>query len=306
MTVAGHHAVEEQLRRAAGVGEPGGGVDQNDPEQRGGLGGTRGAELLYVDAGRGRGALVNRARQLGIAVRRVSARQLDEVARREAFGGSSHASGRHDGVVLRLPGGRRVPQRPRGDRHAGSRDGDGWEGARAGRRDESLRDWLRVHLERSGGADLLILALDGITDPMNLGSILRSADQFGADLVLLPRRRSAPISATVHRASAGAAAHVAVREVPNLDQALTELRREEVWIYGADMAGEPVATVRLSRRAALVLGAEGSGLHRLTRQRCDQLLRVPTQGAVDSLNVGVAAGVLMYEMRRQWALADGG
>ena len=139
---------------------------------------------------------------------------------------------------------------------------------------------------------------------MNLGSILRSADQFGAALVMLPRRRSATMSATVHRASAGAASHVNVLEVPNLHQALADLRREEIWIYGADVEGEPVSTVRLARRAALVLGAEGSGLHRLTKEGCDQLVRVPTQGTVDSLNVGVAAGVLMYEIRRQWAAIE--
>lgn len=289
MTLAGFHSVDEQLRRFASDG--GANTD------------LRGTELLYVDSGRGRAKVVSRARQLGIAVRRVSAKRMDDLAHREAFGagaeGARPGQQRHDGVLLRIlrdRSGASSSSRAAG-RSATRAAGSGASG--------TLRDWLQ-HVAGDSVRDLLVLAVDGITDPMNLGSILRSADQFEVTLVITPRRRSAPLSAAVHRASAGAASHVHVLEVSNLDQALGELRRAEVWLYGADTTGEPISAVNVAHRAALVLGAEGSGLHRLTRERCDQLVRIPTGGVLDSLNVGVAAGVLLYEIRRQWAAGEVG
>ena len=167
---------------------------------------------------------------------------------------------------------------------------------RAGAGPEPWRDRLAELAQRPG---TLVVVADGVSDPVNLGSITRSADQFAADLVLIPRRRAAPVSDTVMRVSAGAAAHVATVAVANIAAALEQLKALGCWIYGADLEGEPVDQVRFPERVALVLGAEGGGLHALVRSRCDHLVRIPTAGQVDSLNVGVAAGILMYEVRRQ-------
>lgn len=147
--------------------------------------------------------------------------------------------------------------------------------------------------------DSLVVIADGITDPHNLGAVLRSADQFGVDLVVLPERRSAGLGDTVSRTSSGADRWVRTAIVPNLVRAIEALREHGYWIYGADAAGVPAHETKLSGRTALVLGREGEGLHRLVRESCDALVAIPTVGHIDSLNVSVSAGILMYEIRRQ-------
>ena len=144
-----------------------------------------------------------------------------------------------------------------------------------------------------------VLVLDHLSDPHNLGAILRSADQFCVDFVVLPSRRAAGMTDAVLRASAGAASVVSTVEVPNIAAALEALKKAEFWIYGADMAGEPIDRQQLTGRVALVLGSEGEGLSRLVRDRCDTIVRIPTGGTVDSLNVSVSAGILLYEASRQ-------
>jgi len=145
----------------------------------------------------------------------------------------------------------------------------------------------------------MVVLLDGVTDPHNLGAIIRSADQFAAELVVIPSRRSAHETQTVARTSAGAIVHVPLLEVTNIVQAMQELKEGGFWVYGADAAGSPAHTQKLTGRVALVLGSEGAGLGRLVREKCDEISSIPTAGHVDSLNVSVAAGILMYEVRRQ-------
>jgi 23S rRNA (guanosine2251-2'-O)-methyltransferase len=145
----------------------------------------------------------------------------------------------------------------------------------------------------------LVLALDHITDPQNLGAILRTADQLCVDLVLLPSRRSAAETETVAKVSSGASAYVSLLVIPNLVSAMELLKKNGFWVFGADMSGEHANKADLSGRACLVLGGEGEGLHRLVREKCDSLIRIPAAGHVDSFNVSVAAGILMYEARRQ-------
>jgi 23S rRNA (guanosine2251-2'-O)-methyltransferase len=159
---------------------------------------------------------------------------------------------------------------------------------------------LAAELDRLGDRPTaLALVLDGITDPQNLGAILRSADLFGVDLAVLPSRRSVQETGTVARVSAGASAWVPLVVVPNVATALGLLKDRGFWVYGADMAGGPCGGTDLSGRVCLVLGGEGTGLHRLVRERCDALVAIPTRGHVDSFNVSVAAAILMYEARRQ-------
>lgn len=148
-------------------------------------------------------------------------------------------------------------------------------------------------------ATSLVVVLDGVTDPHNVGAILRSADQFEVDLVVTRERRAAGDTATLTRTSAGAAAHVPRVSVTNIAGALDTLKEAGFWVYGAAADGTAVSSLDLSGRVGLVLGSEGEGLSRLVRERCDGLVSIPTGGHVDSLNVSVAAGILMYEVRRR-------
>jgi 23S rRNA (guanosine2251-2'-O)-methyltransferase len=146
----------------------------------------------------------------------------------------------------------------------------------------------------------LLVALDGVEDPRNLGAILRTAEAAGADGALLPERHSAGLSETVGRASAGALEHVQVARVGNLVQALETLKTRGVWVVGFDATGrERWDAVDLTRPVCLVLGGEGRGIRRLVREHCDHLVSIPHFGHVSSLNVSVAAGVALYEVVRQ-------
>jgi 23S rRNA (guanosine2251-2'-O)-methyltransferase len=155
-------------------------------------------------------------------------------------------------------------------------------------------------LVRGARAVPLILVLDGIEDPHNLGAILRSADATGVDGVIVQARRSAARSGVAAKASAGAMAHVKIAEVVNIARALEELKDLGVWTVG--LAGEATTaydTVDFASPTAIVLGAEGAGLRRLVRDRCDLLANIPMQGHVGSINVSVAAGVVLFEAVRQ-------
>ena len=146
----------------------------------------------------------------------------------------------------------------------------------------------------------LVVVLDGVEDPRNLGAILRTAEAAGADGVVLPERHSAGLSETVGRASAGALEHVQVARVGNLVQALEALKARGIWVVGFDAAGtERWDAVDLARPVALVLGGEGRGIRRLVREHCDHLVSIPHFGHIGSLNVSVAAGIALYEAVRQ-------
>lgn len=159
---------------------------------------------------------------------------------------------------------------------------------------------LADHIEGLGHPPL-VLVLDGITDPHNLGAVLRSADAFAVDAVVFTRDKSAGITPVVAKTASGAAETVAVFEVTNLVRALELLKEKGVWVAGAalDPKAESLYDADLTGPLALVLGAEGSGMRRLTREHCDRLLMLPMGGWVDSLNVSVAAGVFLYAAARQ-------
>ena len=146
----------------------------------------------------------------------------------------------------------------------------------------------------------LLVVLDGVEDPHNLGAILRSAEVAGADGVVVPRRRSAGLTATAVKASAGAAAHVRVARAGNTVHTLELLKSNGYWIAGLDASAEqPVWKADFTVPTAIVLGGEHGGLHRLVRERCDFLVSIPVQGRVSSYNVSVAAGIVLYEVLRQ-------
>jgi 23S rRNA (guanosine2251-2'-O)-methyltransferase len=150
----------------------------------------------------------------------------------------------------------------------------------------------------SAAEPALLLVLDGVTDPHNLGACLRSADAFGAQAVVVPKDRSAGLNATVAKAASGAADTVPVIGVTNLARTLRDLKEQGVWILGAEAGGESLFDADVSGPLAWVLGAEGAGLRRLTRDHCDRLVGIPVQGTVASLNVAVAAGICLFVTRR--------
>jgi 23S rRNA (guanosine2251-2'-O)-methyltransferase len=146
---------------------------------------------------------------------------------------------------------------------------------------------------------VLAVMLDEITDPHNFGAILRSCDQFGADIVITRNKRSAKHADVVAKTSAGASAWVPSVEVANLPRAVEQLKEAGFWVYGADMTGKAVYDTVLSGRVCVILGGEGAGLSRLLAEKCDALVSIPSLGRIDSLNVSVAAGVVLYEVIRQ-------
>ncbi len=150
------------------------------------------------------------------------------------------------------------------------------------------------------GEARFFLALDGVEDPHNLGALLRSADGAGVDGIVLPERRSAPLTGTVAKTSAGASEHVRIARVTNMTRALEAMKKAGVWIVGLDERGSPDYTdFDFRGNVCLVLGSEGTGLHDLVKRTCDHLLRIPMAGSVSSLNVSVAGAVVMFEAMRQ-------
>ena len=165
-----------------------------------------------------------------------------------------------------------------------------------------LRAWDERDLSGAleGLEDPLLLVLDGVTDPHNLGACLRTADAAGAHAVVLPRDRAATVDGVVRKVAAGAAEFVPVATVTNLARTLGQLKERGVWVVGTDAeAPQTLFGTDLKRPLAMVLGAEGEGLRRLTRERCDFLVSIPMAGQVESLNVSVAAGIALFEARRQ-------
>lgn len=152
------------------------------------------------------------------------------------------------------------------------------------------------------GAKLLVV-LDGVEDPHNLGAIVRTAHAAGATAIVVPDRRAAPLTETVDRAAAGALEYLPVARVTNVTQALDRLKESGFWIYGLDERGtELYDTVTYQEPTVIVLGGEGKGLHQNVQKHCDVLVRIPMAGAVSSLNVSVAAGVVLFEWRRRAAV----
>jgi 23S rRNA (guanosine2251-2'-O)-methyltransferase len=166
-----------------------------------------------------------------------------------------------------------------------------------------LKAWDEHDLTQALGdltVDPLLLILDGVTDPHNLGACLRTADAAGAHAVVIPKDRAASVDGVVRKVAAGAAEFVPVATVTNLARTLEVLKERGIWVVGTDgEAEQALYSADLKRPLALVLGAEGTGMRRLTRDRCDFLVRIPMAGHVQSLNVSVAAGIALFEALRQ-------
>ena len=144
------------------------------------------------------------------------------------------------------------------------------------------------------GEELLIVLLDGITDPRNFGAIIRSAEVLGAHGVVVEERRSSPLNATVAKAAAGATSFLPVAQTKNMPRLIEQLKADNIWVYGAaGEAARPMKQLDYDRPLALVIGAEGEGMRRLVREKCDELVSIPVKGQIQSLNAAVAAGILI-------------
>lgn len=216
------------------------------------------------------------------------------------------AKGRQDSrieEIVQLARERSIPIRfeDRGqlDRLANSRDHQGVIAIAAARAPATLEDIL-ASANASKGQHGLIVLLDGVEDPHNLGAIIRTALAAGAHGIVIPERRAAGLTDTVARASAGALAHLPIAKVTNLARTMEELKEAGYWLVGLDENGEKNYTeVDYTSPTGIVMGGEGKGLHELTRKRCDFVVSLPTSGPVKSLNVSVAAGVVLFEALRQ-------
>lgn len=218
---------------------------------------------LYAQRGREDArieAVLKLAREQKLKIEQRSTQELDQLCE----------GGRHQGVVVRM------------------------------KPSETLGEGALDELLDQAGAAPLILVLDGVQDPHNLGACLRTADGAGVHAIIVPRDRAAGLSAVVRKVAAGAADTVPFIQVVNLARTLRWLKERGLWIVGTD--GEADATMHaadLGGPVAIVMGAEGSGLRRLTREHCDLLVKIPMQGLIESLNVSVATGVMLYEALRQ-------
>ncbi|MDR0919064.1 MAG: 23S rRNA (guanosine(2251)-2'-O)-methyltransferase RlmB [Oscillospiraceae bacterium] len=152
-----------------------------------------------------------------------------------------------------------------------------------------------AEIEELADKQFLIIC-DGIEDPHNLGAIIRSAEAAGADGVIIPKRNSVGVNATVFKTSSGAAAHIKIARVANLSNTLSELKKANFWLYGADMNGKPYQQTDFSGKVALVIGSEGYGISENLKKNCDFLVSIPMHGKVNSLNASVAAAVLMFNI----------
>ncbi|HEY4777647.1 MAG TPA: 23S rRNA (guanosine(2251)-2'-O)-methyltransferase RlmB [Candidatus Acidoferrales bacterium] len=212
------------------------------------------------------------------------------------------ARGRHGErveAVVQLARSKSVPvrfeDRLQIDRLAGTREHQGIAALAAAKPALELEDLLAAKTPQG-----LLVLLDGIEDPHNLGAIVRTSLAAGANGVVIPERRAAGLTDTVERASAGALAHLPVARVKNLVRAMEDMKEAGYWLIGLDERAEKKYTeADFSGQVGIVLGGEGEGLHELTRKRCDFLVSIPTCGPVRSLNVSVAAGVVLFEVVRQ-------
>ena len=161
----------------------------------------------------------------------------------------------------------------------------------------SVEDILALAREKE--EDLLILLLDGITDPHNLGAIVRSAECFGAHGIVIPKHRSVSVNDTVVKVASGATEHMLIAKVTNINDTIRMLKEHNVWVYATDFDGKAPKQANLTGNTAIVIGSEGEGIKKLTKELCDDTLTIPEYGKINSLNASVATGIILYEVVRQ-------
>ncbi len=222
--------------------------------------GDRTIEAIYVSKGQVEGsinAIIKIAREKKLVIKEVDRKKLDIMS-----GGSVH-----QGIIVRI-----TPYKY-----------------------SEVSDILNYAKEK--GEDPFIVVLDEIEDPHNLGSIVRTAELCGVHGIIIPKRRNVGVTSTVYKSSVGAIEHMKIAKVTNINKTLDELKKENIWIYGADIEGTEYSyEVDFSGPCALVIGSEGRGISKLTLKKCDKLIKIPMVGKINSLNASVAGGIMMYEV----------
>lgn len=274
MYITGFHSIEEKLRAAKGKGSDAA---------------ASGLKLFYSKPGPRVKKILAAAKEAGITCEQTDDKKLDSLVSE-----LDESLRDHRGIVMEISAGSKQPA-------ANLVDFDSWVKTHSGEAELSGGD-------NSSGADVtssasrtIVVILDSITDPHNVGAILRSCDQFGAALVVIPEHNSASDIATnevIGRTSAGASAWVPVAIVNNLVRAAEQLKKAGFWIYGADAGGQNCRTIDFPAKSVLIMGSEGTGIAALLEKQCDTIVSIPTCGKIDSLNVSVAAGVLLYELSK--------
>lgn len=220
----------------------------------------RTVEALYISNGNMEGsikAIINIAKDKGIVLKDVDRKKLDFMS-----GGTNH-----QGVIAQV-----TPYKY-----------------------YEIADMLNLAKKRN--EDPFIVILDEIEDPHNLGSIIRTAELCGVHGIIIPKRRNVGITSTVYKCSVGAIEHMRIAKVTNINAAIDELKKEGLWIYGADIAGDEYSyQVNFNGPCAMVIGSEGKGISKLTLKKCDKLVKIPMVGRINSLNASVAGGIIMYEI----------
>lgn len=260
MYITGFHSIEERVRRVA-----------DSKKKNASSNSSSNLTIFYSKIGPRVKKILGFANESGIVSKQVSDKDLDGLVAH-----LSDALKDHRGIVLEVHGEDSKPQNI-----------------------INFDNWI---LESANSEKSTVLILDGVTDPHNIGAIIRSCDQFGADLIIIPEHGSArdvTENEVIGRSSAGASAWVPVCVVNNLNRIAKQLKDAGFWIYGADAGGTTLSEVNFSDKTAIVMGSEGTGISRLLEEECDSIVSIPTCGKIDSLNVSVAAGVLLYERYRR-------
>lgn len=238
------------------------------------LNSTNGMRLIYSKLGPRVKKILAVAKEIGVSVSTEDDKKLDELVRQ-----LPETSRQHRGIILFI--------NEEDCANQNIVDFDAWLLESAAKRDDERQ---------------VVVVLDSVTDPHNVGAIIRSCDQFGASLVVLPEHRGVSDIANnevIARSSAGSSSWVPVAIVHNLVRTVQLLKEKDFWVYGADAGGENVQNLKFSKKSVIVMGSEGSGISRLLGEQCDTVVSIPTCGKIDSLNVSVASGVLLYENYRQ-------
>lgn len=227
-------------------------------------------KLYYSKPGPRVKKILEAAKQAGITAEQTDGKKLDDLVK-----DLDEVLQDHRGIVMTIAGQKKPAEN--------LVDFDGW-------------------IKKQHAPQETVIILDKITDPHNVGAIIRSCDQFGASLVVIPEHNSASNIASneiIGRSSAGASAWVPVAIVKNLVRATEQLKQAGFWIYGADAGGQNITSLSFAPKSAIIMGSEGSGIDALLQKNCDTIVSIPTCGKIDSLNVSVAAGVLLYELYRK-------
>ena len=282
MYITGFHSIEEKVRSL-----------KKDTQS--------GYKLYFSKPGPRVKKILAAAKEAGITCEQTSDAELDKLV-----SGLDETLRDHRGIVMEISGG--SSKKPA----ANLVDFDSWVKLHSGKLGElgksaeagasgDLGNVSNLGTSDTSSSRCTVVILDSITDPHNVGAILRSCDQFGASLVVIPEHNSASDIAgneVIGRTSAGASAWVPVAIVNNLVRATEQLKQAGFWVYGADAGGQNCRTIDFAEKSVLIMGSEGTGIASLLEKQCDTIVSIPTCGKIDSLNVSVAAGVLLYELSK--------